>query len=118
MIERKKILTQSAIILYFIVFLDILAKIFYWYYTIWWFDILMHFLGGVFIFFLLSYLFYNKRKILFLLVGVLVIGLFWEVFEFIFNNRIGGMVFEWGDTLFDLVFDALGGITGFFLVKK
>ena len=65
------------------------ADMFYWYARIAWFDMFMHFLGGIFLALIggsLGFLFLkNTSKTTFflsILFFVLVIGLGWELFEF------------------------------------
>ena len=54
----------------------------------------------------------------FLLLGVVIIGIGWEVFEYIFNNLIGGLTFNLLDTVSDISFDIVGALVGIFLVKN
>lgn len=128
MFKNKLILFFIVILLFLIASLNWLAFSFYWYWRIWWFDLLMHFLGGVVVA-ALSYFFYllliNKRLSFFRLLtltvaSALIVGGLWEVFEFSIDAYWSAHVnikslqilqAGWWDTLLDLLFDFLGGIT-------
>ncbi len=96
---------------------------FYWYFSIWWSDMPMHILGGfwlglVFIYFLkikdLSF-----STILKIILGALVIGLLWEVFEILVDKTIIQNPFNTLDTLSDICFDLAGaGIAIFYFAKR
>jgi hypothetical protein len=125
MIQVKKISIRLVFLIFFILIITLGAMKFYWYQAIWWFDMPMHFLGGVVIVFLLAYFFrsYLSMKevpqiINFLLLGVVIIGVGWEVFEYIFYNIIAGKIFIISDSLSDIFFATAGAITGIFLVKN
>lgn len=122
MISKQKIIKKLATIIVFLAIISFLASKFYWYYAIWWLDIPMHFLGGVVVSFLFFYIFYSwllnknfSKKLFLSLIFVLIVGLGWEIFEYIFNNLIKGDLFYLKDTLEDLFFDILGSIVGFFV---
>jgi len=85
----------------------------YWYY--WWFDVLMHFWGGV----LLGLLFYIvtksrffsfKPKTTLVLAFLIVITVGWELFEYLIRFSING------DYILDTVIDVFLGIFGGLLV--
>jgi hypothetical protein len=83
----------------------------------WWFDMPMHFLGGFFIglglIWLLSYKDLNLelsfKLILKIILGVLIIGVLWEVFEILVNNMLAQNPFNTLDTISDIFFDLTGG---------
>ena len=85
----------------------------------------MHFLGGVFLSFL-SLWFYHKWHILensfspflFTLLFVVIIGSFWEFFEFGMSDLFQLKIQAFSDTMSDLSFDVVGGITGVFYYLK
>ncbi|MCX6747739.1 MAG: hypothetical protein NTW98_02215 [Candidatus Nomurabacteria bacterium] len=111
--DRKKLKTCLVTATFLIYFLNYVALKFYWYYSIFWFDMLMHALGGVWVAFILLWVFpinaVSKNYFLKLVLGILFVGLSWEVFEFIFNNMIAGNSFDILDTTSDVFFDMLGG---------
>lgn len=78
--------------------------------SFWWFDNLQHFLGGVMVASLI-FSFSNSRPLNWITVVSLVvlIGLSWELYEYL-NERFWLInTMELGDTLSDLFFDLLGG---------
>ncbi len=100
-----------------------LAFQFYLYWEYAWFDIPMHFLGGVvisllFLVLLLASPSFNRwRSISFGLLFVFVIGILWELFEIV----AGISPFEPGfvtDTIIDLCMDLAGGVVGFVVGKR
>lgn len=110
--------------------MHLLASIFYFYWTIWWFDNAMHFLGGLSIAFFMLWIihalgfFGNKvpsllKIILTVFLSVLTIGAAWEVFEYIFgiaNPSVGQSYAR--DTAYDLTFDLLGALLAGFYARR
>ena len=101
----------------------ILAVIFYLYWFIWWFDMPLHFLGGLCVGFFsmwISSLFLalkskkNLKKILLSAIfGALFVGLLWELFEYVNGityNTIGSYKL---DTIKDLILDMFGGYVSY-----
>lgn len=84
----------------------------FWIYP--WFDVPMHYLGGVAVAAFLVALSRAFRPVLFLAVfTVLMIG--WEVFEYVFGiPRESNYVF---DTMLDFLMDALGAITVYVIAR-
>lgn len=93
----------------------------YWY--IWWFDMVMHTLGGIFLIGVLytfvrirvlsaAWLTYGSR-----LVGAIILVLIsWEVFGVWVE---GGFKFGWlQDTILDVGFGILGALIGYWLIKR
>lgn len=123
MISRKKILNYLAIILIFLAIVNILAIDFGWYYIYSWFDMFTHFLGGLGSLFFIWYIFFGKFfriKNIFLtsILCVIAIGVLWELYEFFVINIWAGHPFNLKDTIFDLIFDTLGGLLGFLMIKN
>ena len=120
--DKKKFLIRLIFLIFFIFLLNYLAMKFYWYSSIWYFDMPMHFLGGLFlglsIIWILSYknlsLELSLKLIFKILLGVLVIGVSWEIFEILFNNIIAQMPFNTLDTISDIFFDLAGGTFAIF----
>ena len=123
--DNKILFRRVAWLIFFIFFMNFLAGKFYWYTSIWYFDIVMHILGGIFIGLLLFW-FLNKKKITFNLIfalkailGVLIVGILWEFFEIILNNIIAGDNFNIFDTISDLFFDLAGGsLASIYFLRK
>jgi hypothetical protein len=91
----------------------------YWHY--WWFDILMHFWGGLLIALGVVSLTSFRRvtfrptyKLVFVVTTIMV--LLWEVFEW--QAGIIDPWLEWPDTLLDIVLGFAGSTLGFLLLKK
>jgi hypothetical protein len=97
------------------------------YWNIWWFDILMHFLGGALIalitlFFIYDSKFFNfsiKKPIIIFSAAIgmtLIIGLSWELWELFvgFTDAYTDQV----DTIADLINDTLGAITVYLYSKN
>ena len=103
---------------------------FYLYWRFWWFDILTHFLGGLWVSISFLWLFFqfglvnivknNKNyNLVVAFLAALFIGIFWEIFEYYF-----GLVFSDAsnyiiDTATDISFDLVGGFAAYciFLLK-
>ena len=85
---------------------------FHWYYSIWWIDMVMHFLGGFWVGLFFFYVFYTRKwfsnKVLAVVLFVLLIGASYEIFEF-FMGTISREPFSILDTLSDVFFDLSGG---------
>ena len=111
--DRKKLLTILAYLIFFIFILHFAATKFYWYYSLWYLDIIMHFLGGIWIGLASIYIFQPKEfffsttlKILFV---VLLVGIGWEIYEFLVNDTLAQNPMDFPDTFSDLFFDLFGG---------
>lgn len=106
--------------------LEILASVFYWYWIYWWFDILMHFLGGLWVgaatlWFLFSSGYFRPqewtiRAILFATAGcVLGVALAWEAFEYAVRLLVPQpFPYDLEDTTADVIVGLLGGLTATF----
>jgi hypothetical protein len=105
------------------------AQIHFLYWKYWWFDMPMHFFGGVFLGFLAVYIyiFIVKQKIfsikiqwIVMILGfVFVVGLGWEVYEFFIDQSFTTRTPNYFDTISDLFFDLAGGCMSIlFLIKK
>jgi len=110
--DRKKLLKFLELLVLFIFIVNLLANKFYWYYSVWYFDVIMHFLGGFWLGLVALYLWGVRdiRLIFKMLFFVFFLGLGWEVFEYLFNNYIAGNSFNVLDTASDIFFDLLGGL--------
>jgi len=111
--DRKKLTKIIICLILFIFVVNFLANKFYWYSSIWYFDMIMHFLGGFWIGLAFMYLFPPKDisfKLIFqTLLFVLFIGVGWEVFEVLVNDVIAKNPFNYLDTASDIFFDLSGG---------
>lgn len=106
-----------------------IAEKFYLYWTLWWFDNYMHFLGGFVVGLASVWLVFDSglfirreprvsEAVLAALIFVVVIGVAWEVFEYV--GGIAGFEHNYvEDTISDIVFDILGATTAALIgVKK
>ncbi|OGD68506.1 hypothetical protein A2811_02795 [Candidatus Campbellbacteria bacterium RIFCSPHIGHO2_01_FULL_34_10] len=133
---RKELFIFTFILILFIASLNELAVNYYFYWRIWWFDIMMHFLGGLWVGLSALWFYYssgfskkggksiftkegtvNKRKMFFIsLFSGILIGLGWEIFEFIIEVDFSNNYID--DTLLDLLMDMIGAIMAFVVVSK
>lgn len=117
--NRTALLRRLTYLIFFIFLLNMAAGEFHWYSSLWWFDMPMHFLGGVFLGLGLVWLLRLEKKpfpraFWIILLGVLALGVAWELFELVFDNYVAGMPFLWLDTLSDLSYDLAGGLFAYF----
>lgn len=101
------------------------AIVFYFYWTMWWFDTLMHFLGGLSLGVFLIWVFHvsgmfgqrapNRRQaFLTSLVSIAIIGVGWEIFEYVAGISTAEQNYAL-DTATDLVADMAGALLASFL---
>lgn len=110
--------------MFFIFIANFLATELYWYSLIWYFDMIMHFLGGLwvglFFFYVFSYI-ESVPKFLILafevLIATLVIGLLWELYEYVLNV-ISLTPWDIIDTSSDVFFDLFGSFVSIFYFLK
>ncbi|MEX2029154.1 MAG: hypothetical protein WD963_01585 [Candidatus Paceibacterota bacterium] len=120
--DRGNLLKHLIFLMFFIFLAHLLAEQFYWYYSIAWFDMFMHFLGGVWLGLFFFYVFSRNKQIVpsffKIIFFVLMVGILWEVFQFFTKNYIGRDPFDIIDTLSDVFFDLLGGLCVILYVWK
>ena len=113
-IDNKKVFKYSVFLIFLIFIFNYLATYFYWYSSIWYFDMIMHFIGGVWLGFFSIYLFkinnLNLKLVFKILFFLLCVGVGWEIFEIIINNFTIRDDFNLLDTSSDLFFDMAGGM--------
>lgn len=112
--NQKKLIRRIAYLGVALFLINLITLRLHWYSSIWYFDMLMHLAGGFFVGLLLFHIFYffnffKDKKVFRILWGVLIIGIFWEIFEIIFFNYLAGHSFIILDTISDLFFDLMGG---------
>ena len=119
--ERQKILKILTILMFFIFGFHLFGSSLHWDYTTWWFDMILHFLGGFWVGLFFLYVFYVRKAILqplsYVVIFVLLIGLLWELFEFYANNYIGTYPFDIIDTTSDMFLDIFGGFCAILYTK-
>lgn len=81
----------------------------YWYFIFPWLDLIMHFLGGLFISLSVLFLFEIKRVYLISILSVLIVSIFWELFE----HSLGVFKDDYVlDTVVDFIMGVLGAVGG------
>jgi len=120
--NRKKLFIRLALLISFIFIINSIANKFYLYSSIIYFDMIMHFLGGFWLSLFFIWLYkeekFNSINILKIMLSVLFVGAFWEIFEIVVNDSLAHNPFDALDTFSDLFFDLFGGITAIFYVMK
>jgi len=117
----RRILIFSLIISGVFLALHLLASKFFWYFSIFWFDMLMHFIGGFVVgtAYLLGNRFLGRSQVRkkHLLIFVLIISLLWEAYEYIVQYifHIDGIA-TLADSISDLGFDMLGALLLIFVL--
>ena len=101
----------SALILY--LHLLGLENALYFYYP--WYDILLHFLGGAALAFLILIFTRSWKKTL---IGMLILAAGWEVFEYVLHIAVGVGENYALDTVIDFIMDTLGALAAIFISKK
>ena len=113
--DRKSLAKRLIYLIFFIFLVNFLANKLYWYSSIWYFDMLMHTLGGFWVGLLYLYVFKPQKvsfRIVFkVILFILAIGIGWEVFEIMVNDVIARNPFNLLDTVSDIFFDLTGGIS-------
>ena len=120
---RKSFLNQIFALILIIAFLHITATIFHLYWSMWWYDLLVHFLGGFwvslaglwFVFFS-GYTPLKVRKPFDIIATALVVsfsfGVLWELFEYVVGRDLIALNYV-SDTSIDLVMDMAGALSGY-----
>lgn len=95
---------------------------FYLQWVFWWIDVVLHILGGLWIGLALFWLFFLSGKVrvpnsslvsvfLYVVLGTLIIGVGWEMFEYISGTFITEEMFP--DTIHDLFADFAGALIAY-----
>ncbi|OHA21540.1 MAG: hypothetical protein A2849_03905 [Candidatus Taylorbacteria bacterium RIFCSPHIGHO2_01_FULL_51_15] len=119
--SRQSLLAAIAVLIGCITALHFIATSFYLYWLFWWYDIILHFLGGAFSALLLLWLrFFSgyfgtprtpsaSEAVFFAFFAALSIGAGWEVFERVLGHTwsVEGYVL---DTSLDMLLDTTGAI--------
>jgi uncharacterized membrane protein YjjP (DUF1212 family) len=117
----KPLFKRTFALLFLVAAANLIANGLYLYWTVWWFDIIMHFSAGfcvamaavlVWQYFLDKNISLRKSVFVSFLV-VLIVGLSWEVFETYFDIAMISDGYSYvTDTISDLILDISGGILG------
>lgn len=124
---NKKLLFYACALVFFIWLVNTVAHNFYWYSAMWWFDIPMHILGGMFLAICAGALFFKKLRtlsrleiIVTMLLFVFIIGVGWELFEYGVQTFIKGSpeLANISDSIKDILMDIIGGVVASFFVLR
>ena len=117
------LLVAAFVIILIMGVLHFIAGAFYFYWTLGWFDYLMHFLGGlggglVVAWFVSDRNLSTTQTVVIVFCSVMLVGVVWEIFEKV--NDIAQSTEGYAlDTTHDLLMDALGSlVAGFFGANK
>jgi hypothetical protein len=122
--SKFRLLYTALIFTAFFALLSFLANIFYFYWLYWWFDVLMHFLGGVagalsayWVLFYSGLMFKEETRVgtkFFLVLSCVIVGgLGWELFEYLMGITDTHEGYHL-DTVNDLILDITGGLLGIY----
>ncbi len=127
----KKLFIKLTIFLYIIAVLHFLALYFSWYWSIWWYDIPMHIMGGFWVGGMVLWLYFLYRKeeideninrfrvVMISLVATLIIGILWELFEFSLDTFVIFKTNDLVDTASDIINDIIGSLLiSFYVIQK
>jgi len=127
---KKKLFISLSFLLYIIAALQMLALYFFWYWSYWWYDIMMHFLAGFWVCGMVLWVCFfsgsakisrpiRKSRAYLTALGItFLIGLSWELFEFSLDTFIVFQQNDLVDTMSDLGMDMLGALSASFYVAK
>lgn len=121
-INRKKLAIRIVSLILFIFILMLLTLKFHWFYSIWWFDMPMHILGGFWLGLIFIWLLKPKEFsfsfILKITLGFLFVAFLWEMFELSVDKIITQKPFNMQDTLSDTFFGLAGVFCSMFYFLK
>jgi hypothetical protein len=123
---KKRLIRKAFSIVVALFLFNLLAYQFYWYVSIPWYDMVMHTAGGIFLALFLGahfhkrlYVMETKEIIITILLGVFVIGLGWEYFEYMVQVIVKPIPFaDFADSISDVICDMTGGIIGTYFVLQ
>lgn len=115
----------TALLVWTILITHLIGVHFSLYWTLSWFDLLLHTLGGLFLS-LVTALFFRRRSGAFpsrsvflrtLILATLLVGIGWEVFEYALDVAFAGKHYA-VDTTTDLLADFAGALLGFLFLRR
>ena len=112
---RSQLLKRLAFYIVLVAVLNQIASFFDWYDLVWWFDMPMHFLGGVAVFYLSAVVWAPALKyvpawrfIYESIITALLLGVLWEALELFLYIHLGTPRFILLDSCSDMFFDLAG----------
>ncbi len=125
--QRRYFIIILVSLVYLIFILDIFAAQYFLYWRFWWMDMVMHFLGGLWIALLSYYVFFlsgyfkkiSERLSLFYtsLFFLLFVGISWEIFEYVTKVSVAQPNYIL-DTYLDLLMDMIGWLVAYFFLLR
>ncbi|MFN4181548.1 MAG: hypothetical protein ACK4FA_02540 [Candidatus Paceibacteria bacterium] len=116
--NRIKLFNRQALLVVGIALINYAAIKFHWYSSLWWFDMPMHFLGGLWVGMLLIWYIvredFSLHAIGRVLLGAFIVGMAWEVLELVLNEQFIRDTYDLRDTISDLFFDLSGTFAAMF----
>lgn len=120
-IDRKKLLKVLTVLILLIFIFNYIGNKFHWYYSVWYFDMIMHFFGGFWTglvyFFIFPFKEQFQKSFLPTIVFVFFIGIVWEIVEPFINPTMSLNLFSL-DTVSDIFFDLSGGTLAILYLLK
>lgn len=120
---REKILKRLAIAIVSLAAINFLGGFFSWYSIEWWFDMPMHFLGGISVLYISAVLWLpalkrvsRSRYTYECLITAVLFGVLWEALELYLHLRFGSPQFILRDSISDVFFDLAGAFWAMFLL--
>ena len=125
---KQELFKRAFWILVLVGVLNIISVKLYLHWSLWWIDIILHFLGGLCVALFALWFSsgksdlknWSQKKILFVaLTSAICVGILWELYELYFGLTFlsdGARYFV--DTAKDLTMDFVGGIFGFFWINN
>jgi hypothetical protein len=120
---RRKLVENLCIAVVSLAVFNQIAVFLHWYEIVWWFDMPMHFLGGLSVFYFSAIVWLPARKWVpdwrFLYEAVIttvLIGVLWEALELYLFLHYGSPNFITLDSFSDVFFDLAGAFLGAYLV--
>lgn len=123
---QERILKFLFVLIWALALIHMLAEQYYLYWTVRWFDMVTHFLGGawiglasIWVWYFSGYVrkpqFPKGRVLLLAVLSGLVVGVIWEVYEFAVWKVVGRPFPEnyIGDTQLDIIMDMCGAYVGY-----
>jgi uncharacterized membrane protein YjdF len=123
---RNEVLKRLAILVFIVFLLNTAGSFFGWYELLPWYDMVMHFLGGLWlslvaVWVLYKYMEVRKDAIFSILLFVLVGAILWEVLEYAVQAiaNTPGLLATMPDSISDVILGLIGGLFGgLYTLKK
>jgi hypothetical protein len=117
--QNIKLFIRAFLLLVLVGVMEYFAEIYYLHWNVWWYDVIMHFLGGAcagtaFIFFYYKFFKFSQFEkitaIKYTFYFVFLIGVLWEIYELLHGDtKFSDGIFFVRDTVSDLIIDSCGG---------